>query len=103
MPAARRFPLRWSLDEEHNHACFIVRDNDVQALAYFYFGDEPGRRSAAKLLTKDEAGRDVQLCVWRQCWPLVWGREIRPVCDLRATAVAAVNCYGGAVRLGDGR
>ena len=52
----RRFPPPWSV-EEHNEACFIVRDKNGQALAYVYFEDEPGRRAAAKLLTKDEARR----------------------------------------------
>jgi hypothetical protein len=36
-------------------ACFVVRDHNGQQLAYVYFEDEPGRRSAAKLLSKDEA------------------------------------------------
>jgi hypothetical protein len=56
MPAPRRFPPPWSI-EEASDACFIVRDNTGQALGYFYFEDEPGRRSAAKLLTRDEARR----------------------------------------------
>ena len=54
--AARRFPPPWSI-EELNNACFVVRDANGQQLAYVYFEDEPGRRSAAKLLTKDEARR----------------------------------------------
>jgi hypothetical protein len=56
MPAARRFPPPWTIDEANN-ACFIVRDNTRQAIAYVYFEDAPGRRSAAKLLTRDEARR----------------------------------------------
>ncbi len=56
MPSPRRFPPPWTL-EENDNACFIVKDANGQALAYFYFEDEPGRRSAAKLLTRDEARR----------------------------------------------
>jgi len=42
----RPFPPRWSIEE--TDACFIVRDHNGQQLAYVYFEDEPGRRSAAK-------------------------------------------------------
>src|SRR5262252_4884318 len=55
MPSTRRFPAPWSVEEQA--ACFIVRDDSRQALAYVHFEEEPGRRSAAKLLSKDEARR----------------------------------------------
>jgi hypothetical protein len=38
-------------------ACFVVRDSNGQQIAYVYFEEDPGRRSAAKLLTKNEARR----------------------------------------------
>jgi hypothetical protein len=54
----RRFPPPWDI-EEHNQSCFIVRDGNRQALAYVYFEAEAGRRTAAGLLTRDEARRIV--------------------------------------------
>lgn len=53
--ADRRFPPPWTAEE--TDACFIVKDQKGQALAYVYFEDEAGRRTAAKLLTRDEARR----------------------------------------------
>ena len=38
---------------------FVVTDANRQALAYVYYENEPGRRSAAKLLTKDEIAANV--------------------------------------------
>jgi hypothetical protein len=52
MPA-RRFPPPWSVEDIG--AAFVVRDHNELALAYVYYEEEPGRQSAAKLLTKDEA------------------------------------------------
>jgi hypothetical protein len=34
-----------------------VKDSSGQKLGYFYHEEEPGRRSTAKMLTKDEARR----------------------------------------------
>jgi hypothetical protein len=56
MPTSRRLPPPWDI-EEANAACFIVKDNNGQALAYVYFENEHGRRTAANLLTRDEARR----------------------------------------------
>jgi hypothetical protein len=53
MRSPRRFPPPWTIEE--SSACFIVRDHDKQALAYVYYENEAGRRSSAKLLTRDEA------------------------------------------------
>ena len=47
---------RRSLSRKRPHA-FVVRDGNGQQLAYIYYENEPGRRSAAKLLSKDEARR----------------------------------------------
>jgi len=51
----RRFPAPWSAELQPNY--YVVRDANRQQLAYVYFENEPGRRSAAKLLSKDEARR----------------------------------------------
>jgi hypothetical protein len=50
-----------------NNACFIVKDANGVALSYVHFENEPGRRTAANLMTKDEARkcrlRTVQSCI----------------------------------------
>ena len=45
----RRFPPPYMI-EEHAES-FIVRDATGQAVGYFYFDDEPQRRSAATVLS----------------------------------------------------
>jgi hypothetical protein len=48
----RRFPPPWSVEDIG--AAFVVMDSAGQKLAYVYYEDEPGRRSATKLLTHRE-------------------------------------------------
>src|SRR6266516_2740949 len=69
----RRFPPPWTAEVTPN--CFIVRDANGQALSYVYYESEPGRRSAAKLLTKDEARRD--RCERRQAAGVVKKRRVK--------------------------
>src|ERR1043165_1924312 len=51
----RRFPPPWTVEDIG--VAFKICDSTGQRLAYVYFEEEPGRRSAAKLLSKDEARR----------------------------------------------
>ena len=52
---SRRFPPPWTVEERP--AYFIISDNNGQALAYVYYEEESGRRTAGKLMTYDEARR----------------------------------------------
>ncbi len=54
-PSARRLPSPWQVRELTE--CYVVEDATGQRLAFLYFEDEPGRRSATGRLTKDEARR----------------------------------------------
>ena len=40
-----------------NRDAFVVTDSTGQKLGYFYYEEEPGRRTMARLLTEDESGR----------------------------------------------
>jgi hypothetical protein len=56
----RRFSPPWLIDDPDmklGQDCYIVRDANGHRLAYVYFEDEPRRRSAAHLMTRDEARR----------------------------------------------
>ena len=49
------FSPHWVVEEQS--ACLVVCDHTGRVLGYFYYEEEPDRRSTAKLLPKDEARR----------------------------------------------
>lgn len=51
----RHFPPPWSVED--TGAAYVVKDRSGQKIGCLDYEDEPGRRSCAKLLTKDEARR----------------------------------------------
>jgi hypothetical protein len=53
MPAPRRFPPPWSIDEQTES--FIVKDATGQPIANVYFEDEPQRQMSMKRMSRDEA------------------------------------------------
>ena len=53
---AQELPARLAV-AQGRQGCFIVRGKNRHALAYVYYELEPGRRTAANLLTRDEAQR----------------------------------------------
>jgi hypothetical protein len=67
----RRFPPPWTF-EEHNDACFIVKDANGVALAYVYYEQEPGGRTAANLMTRDEAPRQSDRGLACEAKPYGW-------------------------------
>jgi hypothetical protein len=56
-PDDRKSPLPAAMDCRRNGRLLHCARPHGQALSYVYFENEPGRRTAANLLTKDEARR----------------------------------------------
>jgi hypothetical protein len=54
-PMTRGFPSPWSVDDIGG--CFVVKANNGQPLVFIYYGEGAGRRSLARLLTRDAARR----------------------------------------------
>jgi hypothetical protein len=55
IPMTRRFPSPWCVEDIGG--CFVVKANNGQPLVFIYYGEGAGRRSLARLLTRDAARR----------------------------------------------
>ena len=51
--AERRFPPPWSIEDIGG--CFVVKASNDRPLVFIYYGEGAGRRSLAKLLTRNAA------------------------------------------------
>jgi hypothetical protein len=71
-------------DIEDNGSCFIIRDNNGQALSYVYYANELGRRTAAGLLTATMAHR-------HQCRQPAGAVKAAAVLDAPLTNVVSVT------------
>ena len=56
----RRFPPPWTVEETDAYS--IVKDHAGQSLAYIYFEEEPSRRAATRLMTRDEGSHLQCIC-----------------------------------------
>jgi hypothetical protein len=63
----------WSVED--TGVCFVVEDGSGQKLGYVYYEKEPGPRSTAKMLTKDEA----QFAVLKLCLILQLRFVLNPI------------------------
>ena len=55
MVGRRRFPRPWTV--ENIGGCFVVKASNDRPLLFIYYGEGFGRRSLARLLTRDAARR----------------------------------------------
>jgi hypothetical protein len=51
----RHFPSPWCVEDIGG--CFVVKVNNGRPLVFIYYGESAGRRSLARLLTRDAARR----------------------------------------------
>jgi hypothetical protein len=49
--------VRYQTEQSPPPRCFIVKDANGLAVAHVYYEEEPGRRTTANLMTRDEARR----------------------------------------------
>jgi hypothetical protein len=53
MMARRRFPPPWTVEDIGG--CFVVKASNDRPLVFIYYGEGVGRRSLARLLSRDAA------------------------------------------------